>query len=429
MHIHLLGIAGTKTAPLAVNLKNQGHFVSGSDQLKIYPPVSTILEKADISINNTPINHHIDLAIIGNSYLYFENTKREFSEIQKLKIPYISYTDYLINHLIKPNSILVAGSYGKTTITGLLSYIFSNLKLDPSYMFGGEAVDNLFPTRFGHSDWSIIEADENHNGLDTQTTFLYYPVKYLIITSTEWEHKDSFSSAQENLNAYRQLIRHVPKNGLIIYNGHDSNLVKIIKSSQAKIVNYQNNQIFDSKLIGFHNQQNIAAAFTLCSEIGLNTTNVLKAISTFSGIKRRLELIGQKNNVLVYDDFAQSATRVKSALEALKYSYPQHQLKIYFEPHASFLQNRNSIKEFEIINNLFSDFVLGKISFSRNTIKTSRVTARDWQNVIPNLRYFPLSENIIKYYSSSLKSGDILIHFSSGGLEGLNNLKTVYNLI
>jgi UDP-N-acetylmuramate: L-alanyl-gamma-D-glutamyl-meso-diaminopimelate ligase len=430
MHIHILGIAGTKTAPLAQILKEQGNLVTGSDQTKIFPPVSTILENAHISINQTPITPDIDLAIIGNSYSSFDNTRQEFDQIKKMNIPYISYTKYLVKYLIKNNSILVAGSYGKTTITGLLSYLFSRLQLDPSYMFGGQPVDDFPSTRFGQSDWSIVEADENHRGLDTQTTFLYYPVKYLILTSAQWEHKDSFATAADNLNAYRQLIQKVPKDGLIIFNGQDPDIQKIISSSQAKTIDYQNHPVFKTKLIGQHNQQNISAVFTLCCELGFDQSAVLKIISSFSGIKRRLELIGQKNNIFIYDDFAQSAIRVKSALEALKYSYPQHRLFIYLDPHASFLQNPQSIEEFKTISGLFTDFVLGRISFSAGISKESRVTARNWQNIIgQNFHYLPLDQDIIDYYSVNLQPGDLLIHFSSGGLDGLTNLKKVYNHI
>ena len=86
MRIHILGIAGTMTAPLAVSLKKQGHQLSGSDQDKIYPPISTVLKKAKIKINLYDITPDIDLCIIGSSYKSFETTKNEFIKIKKIKI-------------------------------------------------------------------------------------------------------------------------------------------------------------------------------------------------------------------------------------------------------------------------------------------------------------------------------------------------------
>ena len=403
-HIHIVGIAGSKTAPLAKILKEKGNTITGSDQNKIFPPFSTILKNAGITINTAPIDSSIDLAIIGNSFRQFHKTEAEFEKIKELNIPFIPYTGYLVKNLIKTNSILVAGSYGKTTITGLLSYIFKKLELDPSYMFGGQSVDGLPSTRFGNSSWSIVEADENHYGLDTNPTFLYYPVKYLVLTSAQWEHHDSFKSAEDNLTAFRQLIENVPKDGMIIFNGHDPEIKKIIGNSSARTVDYQTTvQTFKTKLIGDHNQQNIAAAFALCREIGLNQKNILTAISNFSGIRRRLELIGQKNNIVVYDDFAQSASRVKSALEALKSAYPGYRLKVFFEPHASFLQNQSSVREFSGIALLVDDFVLGKITFSKNTTKNTRVSAKDWQEIFADkFHYLPTNDSLTNYYSANL---------------------------
>ena len=421
MHIHIIGIAGVKTAPLAKILVDQGNKVTGSDQKKIFPPVSTILEKAGIKINDTPITKSIDLVIVGNVYQYFENTTAEFDQVLQLGIPYISYTDYLVQHLIKENSILVAGSYGKTTITSLLSYIFLQLKLDPTFMFGGEPIDEFFPTGIGKSEWSIIEADENHNGLDTMTTFLSYPVKYLILSSAKWEHKDSYPVEADNLNAYLQLVKKVPANGLIIYNGQDADIQKIIGFSQAKTIDYQTDKIFETKLVGAFNQQNIAAVVKLCQELKLDDTQVLTAIKNFSGIKRRLELKYTNNNILVYDDFAQSATRVKSAIEAINYTYPGRRIRIFYEPRASFLQNKNSLLDFDQISELCHDFILGKIQYSKSVDKSLRTTASLWmEKVGPKLKYLPIEEDLYHYITSTLLPGDILVHFSSGGLEGQN---------
>ena len=105
-HIHILGIAGTMTAHLAVALKQTGIKVTGSDQPKIFPPISTTLKKAGIKINITDIDHHIDQAIIGSSYNSFENTKEEFKLIKSQKIPYLSATKYIAQNIVKSNSIM-----------------------------------------------------------------------------------------------------------------------------------------------------------------------------------------------------------------------------------------------------------------------------------------------------------------------------------
>lgn len=427
-HIHILGIAGVMTAPLALALKKQGYFITGSDQKNIYPPTSDLI--ASIPINHTAISNDIDLAIIGSSYSSFTRCLDEFDQIKKLNIPYISATNYLAQNLIKTNSVLVAGSYGKTTVSALIAWILEKCHYSPNYFFGGQLSDNRSSLKITNSDWSVVEADESINGLDTKAKFLYYPVKYLILTSVDWEHQESYPSAETNFQAYRQLIEKVPKDGLIIHNGQDPEINKIIGYSRAKTIDYQTGKIFKTKLIGQYNQQNISAAFTLCRELNINQSSTLNAISTFPGIKRRLELICQKNNILIFDDFAQSAHRIKSALKALKYSYPNYHLKVYFEAHATFLQNPGSLKDFSEIVPLIDDFVLGKISFSARLSADKRITAKDWQKIFTDkFHYLPTNDQIISYFSASLKPGDLLVHFSSGGLDGFNNLKKVYNHI
>lgn len=430
MHIHILGIAGNKTAPIAYELHKQGHLVTGSDQQKIFPPVSTELEALTIKLNQTPINSEIDLAIIGNSYNSFENCRKEFEEIKKLNIPYVSSTEYISKYLIKPESILVAGSYGKTTISSLLSYVLIKLKLDPSYMFAGSAIDQIPSVHFGQSQYSIVESDENHNGLDIIPTFLYYQSKYVILTSARWEHKESFSNQEENLEAFKSLIIKIPESGCLIYNPHDSEIQKILQFCKCTKIPYTSNQKISSKLIGKYNQENISAVITLCNHLKLDESLVKKAISEFSGVKRRLEIISEENKILIIDDFAQSATRVRSALEAVRFSYPQRNIYVYFEPHATFLRNISSLQEFSHVFDKTTKTIIGKISFSMDTKKEDRVTATDWKNLALNkIDYLPIQNDIVNYFSSTLKPNDILIHFSSGGLDGLNTLNNIKKAI
>jgi UDP-N-acetylmuramate: L-alanyl-gamma-D-glutamyl-meso-diaminopimelate ligase len=412
-HIHILGIAGTMTAPLANALIKKGYLVTGSDQQNIYPPISQLISKIPL---NQPLSD-IDLAIIGSSFKSFLICKNEFEQIKKLDIPYISATNYLAQNLIKNNSILVAGSFGKTTITSILSWIMPN----SNYFFGGVAINDMPSLNFSDSDWSIIEADESINGLDTQAKFLYYPVKYLILTSVKWEHKESYQTAEDNFSAYKNLIEKLPTDGLLVYNPNDPEIDKLLPSCRSKKVPYGNFD-FKTSLIGQHNKDNINAALTLCHELGINSSN----ISTYKGLRRRLEIVSDNNNILVIDDFAQSAIRVKSAIEAIRFSYPNRPIKIYFEPHASFLHNQESLREFDQMKSLCQEFILGKIIFSSD--KQNRITAKDWQDIFAEkFHYFPNDTDIISYLTTHLRPNDILVHFSSGGLDGLNNLKKVYN--
>lgn len=423
MKIHLLGIVGKMTTPLAVALKQQGHTITGSDQEKIYPPSSTILHDNHIPINTTAIDSHLDLVIVGSAYQHFQRTQAEFSQVKKMGLPYISATEYLSRHIVKDNSIVVAGSHGKTTITALVVHFLNHLKINPAYFFGDRSLNQIPSLQFSTtSSWSVIEGDESINGLDSQAKFFYYRPKYLILTSVFWEHKDSYPTAKDNLNAYRQLINSIPQTGLIVYNPNDPQLCQLIHQSAVKAVAYREYS-FTNPLVGDYNRENINSALTLIDSLGFDTSTAIESLSSFAGISRRLEVI-KPNPPLVIDDFAQSAPRVRSALTAIKQTYPHLNLKVFFEPHASFLQQPESIPEFTSAFDNASEVVLSKINFLPHS--STRVTAADWKKAIGSkLVYLPLASSILEHYQKTLTSADVLVHFSSGGQEGINLLSQI----
>jgi len=388
MNIHIISIAGTMTTPLALALIKQGHTVTGSDQEKIYPPTSDLLKNINI---NQKLPKKIDLCIVGSSYNKFTKTKEEYDYIYNNHIPYISATNFIANNIGKKNSILIAGTVGKTSISSLLAWNLVKANLNPSYFFGGIAKDNFPSLVINNSDYSIIEADESINGLDNKAKFLYYPIKYLILTSASWEHKDSYNTSQKNFDAFRQLIEKIPKDGLLICNQLGENIKKLTKYCAAPIIYYKNS--------------NENAVKTFCDFLKIDFDN------NFSGIKRRLEIVKNENNIIIIDDFAQSPERLKYVLDKLHREYPKHNIKVLFEPHASFLQHSiNGLgKAFE----LASEIVVSAIKFNKN--KSIRITASDYQKEIGSkFVYLPIKSDIINHYHHNLKPFDLLVRFSSG---------------
>jgi UDP-N-acetylmuramate: L-alanyl-gamma-D-glutamyl-meso-diaminopimelate ligase len=452
MRIHIIGIAGTMTAPLAVNLKKRDNYITGSDQDKIYPPISTLLKKADIPINDTEITSKIDLVIVGSSYLSFKKTKDEFEQVKKLKIPYISATQYIAKNVVKENSILVAGSYGKSTITSLLTWIFKTSKEKPSYMFGAYPLNRFPSIDITFSDDSIIEADESINGLDKQAKFLYYPVKHLILTSADWEHKESYSNKLKNFNAFKQLVLNVPKNGTLLINSQGHNTKKLSLYSKVPVITYnspdsdyfiekvkRNKNLtnivintprglipIQSKLIGNFNFQNILAAVALADQLNIPFRIIQKAVFTYRGIKRRLELITNKKNILFFDDFAQSKSRIESTLNSLKAHFPNKKIKVFFQPHASFLQFKKSLTGLNSAFKSAHQIILGPLKFTSKVDKKQRNTAKDFKKELTDkLTYIPIEKDIIDYYIHHLSSNDILIYMSSGGSSGNRVVKSI----
>ncbi|MBU4210583.1 hypothetical protein KKC08_05450 [Patescibacteria group bacterium] len=432
MKVHILAITGSMTTPLAIELANHGHIVTGSDQEAIYPPFSTLLTKNNIPVNKNKINQSIDLCIIGGSYKNFTQCVKELKQIKKLKIPYISATKYMAQNIAKRESILVAGSFGKTTISSLLVWIFKKAKIHPSYMFGGQSLNKLPSLKITNSNWSILEACESINGLDTQAKFLYYPAKYVILTSVNWEHKESYKTKNDNLNAFKKLIKNIPKNGLLVYNPSQAKILPLLKFCKAPVIPYNPKFQFKNNLLGQYNAKNISAAATLCFHLGINIKTIKKAISSYKGIKRRLELITKTKNILFFDDFAQSPPRVKSSINAVKSKYPNSTIKVFFEPHAHFLQNKKTIDQLKQSFKNCQEVILSKIPFKKPSVsevrlwRKTRVTAKYYKNTIgQKLKYIPIYPNIYTHYIKTLSNNDILIHMSSGGLTGIQTFNKI----
>lgn len=453
MHIHIIGIAGTMTAPLAVALKKIGHTVTGSDQDKIYPPISTLLKNAGIQLNSPLDYKNIDLAIIGSSYLSFSLTKNEFEIIKKNNTPYVSATEYIGKNIVKNNSVIVAGTAGKTTITSLITHIFCQAKLNPSYMFGGQSLNRIPSLTINQGEWSVVEGDESINGLDTKAKFLYYPTKYVVLTNADWEHKESYKDESDNFLAFKKLVENIPDNGLLIANAKGHEVDKLLQFTSAKIISYNGPKAdyqiikteihetsnltiktpteilcLNTKLLGKFNFENILAAVALCLEIGLDPEIIKDSVASYKGIQRRLEIISNKNNIYFYDDFAQSPKRIKSAIEAIKLHYPNQDIYVYFEPHATFLQNKTGLKGLEEAFAGTKQIVLSKIHFSQRVPVANRATAKDYSDEIgDNLIYIPQNQDLYNHFCQILKPGNIFLHFSSGGREGLKMLKKIIN--
>lgn len=179
-------------------------------------------------------------------------------------------------------------------------------------------------------------------------------------------------------------------------------------------------------LIGQFNFENILAAVSLADHLGINFRIIQKAVFSYRGVKRRLELIDNLHNILFFEDFAQSANRIKSTIDALKTHFPDKLIKVFFQPHASFTQYKTNLIGLRKAFYKADEVVLGPIRFNPKIDKKSRTTAKDFKKEIGSkLIYIPIEKEITTYYIHQLSSNDILVHMSSGGLSGNKIIKSI----
>jgi UDP-N-acetylmuramate: L-alanyl-gamma-D-glutamyl-meso-diaminopimelate ligase len=216
------------------------------------------------------------------------------------------------------------------------------------------------------------------------------------------------------------------------YNGQTSNYkiidTKISEISEIAIRTPKGDRIFYTNLLGRFNFENILAAVALCSEIGIDIKIIQGAVASFKGIRRRLQKIKTNNNIVFYDDFAQSPERIKSAIDAVKLHHPNQKIFVYLEPHATFILNKSGLVGLKDALTGCTEIILSKIPFSQKISASDRATAKHYSDEIgDNLIYIPQNKDLYQYFCQKLQPMDILIHFSSGGAEGLKTFRKIIN--
>ena len=448
--------------PLAKAFKDDGWKVSGSDHVGIYPPISTYLAENNIpytegyAAKNVP--RDADLIVVGRSALMVDPDNPEYTAARKIGCPVLSYPEVLGKYLIKENSVVVAGTYGKTTISAIIAWILTTAGLNPSYMTGGIPLNMGDGVKMTDSKYSVVEGDEPPALLETDPPkFMFYKPKHLIVTATKHDHPEIFKTSKAYIKAFIDLVKLLPKNGKLVYNLDNTDQSVIDNFSGEKISYSLNNtnadyfvkNIFVNKditkfildgrhkieletiLIGKHNLENILAAAALCLEIGVDEKIIKRAVKSFSGIKTRLEFLGKSGGRFLYWDLAQHPAKVKGTLGALKEHYLDNKIFCVFDPAMTGLKYKESLSWYPGAFDKADCVIVGKVGYLRGLKGEDRVSGVDIVKAISqtqkNVFYEPTDEQIVKYLMQNTKTDDVIVFMSSGGLRFTNLIQETIN--
>ena len=373
MKVFLCGIAGTGMSALAGLFKQKGFEVHGSDE-NFYPPVDRILERMDVHLykgyDAANIPEDVDVFVIGN-VISRGNPEAEY--ILNHNLEYYSMAEALYRFFIKgKQSVVVAGTHGKTTITSFISHLLSEAGLKPGFFIGGKPLDFDSNYSVGDGDYFVMEGDEYETSFfDRSSKFLKYHANYLVLTSMEYDHLDFFPSESLYVKSFTNLVNQVPSNGLIIANGDfpmnrtvvekaftpvcfygesgaDTRITNIHREdggyrftveSDGEVLNCS------TPLLGRYNIWNLAAGIALGLHIGIPHDTIRAAVESFSGVERRMRPINRLKNLLVLEDFAHHPTSIANIVTSAKEAYPGHKIICAFEPRSwslrrNFFQDR-----------------------------------------------------------------------------------------
>ena len=484
MHIHILGICGTFMGSLALLARALGHTVTGSDA-NVYPPMSTQLENAGVTIESGYLIEHLqpapDLVVVGNAM------KRGMDVIEYMLDTGLRYTSgpqFLSEQVLQSRHVIaVAGTHGKTTTTTMLAWILHYAGIDAGFLIGGvplvNTTDEHLQKVFAHSSYLgaekdnddsapsgyfVIEADEYDSAFfDKRSKFVHYRPRTAILNNLEFDHADIFADLNAIQTQFHHMVRMIPSTGKIIMpaatisledtlakgvwtpiwrtavldataagstvtdsdlkNGSDWQATLISEDGgQFKVSSNDKDEtgIVDWSMSGIHNVNNALVAIAAAYDVGVDVATACAALSAFAGIKRRMELIGDAHDILVFDDFAHHPTAIATTLDGAKKKLANRRIWAIIEPRS------NTMKM-----GIHQDSLAESASLADHTL-WYEPTGLEWglkevieqakmaNSNIGDQQVLASIDAIIEHIGTHAQAGDAIVIMSNGGFEGIH---------
>ncbi|MBX3086314.1 MAG: UDP-N-acetylmuramate--L-alanine ligase [Anaerolineae bacterium] len=375
LRIHIIGIGGAGMSAIARVLLDSGVIVSGSDQRRNPITDKLAADGATIFEGHAPTNvpANADYVLISSAV---KPDNVELLAAQAANLPILKRRDAFPRLLPDKTMIAVAGTHGKTTTTALIAHLLREAGDDPSYIVGGVMLNTGDNARAGRGAAFVVEADEY------DYMFLGLNPHIAIITNIEHDHPDMFPTLDVMIDAFRQFIKRLPDDGLLIVCADDANALALAKEHQEAgkpVITYStlypsadwlgsidssddttrthfgvryhhaDTRLYDQialSMAGEHNVRNALAALAAVYAYGLPIERFSPAFNTFKGTGRRFELMGTtRAGIEIYSDYGHHPSAIKAVLAAARTRFPDRKLWAVWQPH-TFSRSRLLFDEF-----------------------------------------------------------------------------------
>ena len=453
-HVHLVGIGGSGMAALAGLLQESGCRVTGSDR-ELYPPTSNLLRSLGLEIcsgfDARNLRPAPDLVVIGN---VVRRGNPEAEEVLDRRLRYTSMPRLLAQRFLEGrHSIVVVGTHGKTTTTAMLAWVLHHAGRDPGFLIGGVPMDFDRSYRRGKGPAFLIEGDEYDTAFfDKGPKFMHYRPDTAVFGTVEFDHADIFRDLAEVKRAFAWFTNIVPGRGLVIRHEDCENTREVTSHALSSVEGYG----FDSgtwraeavrddgegsrfrvlrdarffleaslRIPGEHNVRNALAVVAAAAEQGVPAREIEAGLASFRGVRRRLEIRGEGDGVLIIDDFAHHPTAIAETLRAARQRYHGRRLWAVLEP-----------RSWSLRRNVFQDRLAACFEAADEVIiagvyETDEIPATirlDPERLVRDLtvrgssaRFIPHVEAIVSFLLQSARPGDIVAVLSNGGFGGLHD--------
>lgn len=451
-HIHLMGICGTAMASLAGLLKDQGFRITGSDQ-NPYPPMSTQLESLGIEIQKgysaDNLKQRPDFVIVGN---VISRSNPEAEELVRQGIPYTSLPQAMGEFIIGDlQSVVVSGTHGKTTTTSMMAWVLDSLGEKPGFLIGGIPKNFSKSFRNPQGRFFVIEGDEYDTAFfDKVPKFVHYRPRHVILTSVEFDHADIYKDLEDVKNAFRRLLQLIPADGNLLWCAHEKNISDLVKEKSLpsysygiQVGDYQSKVLsvsekgtefqlsFQGQLLtncflpmsGNYNILNATAVLAMVHRWGMDVSRASQSLASFQGVKRRQEILGEPQGILVIEDFAHHPTAVRETLQGIRARYPTRKVFAVFEPRSATSRRKVFQKDY-VQAFMGADRVIIAQAFDQSKIDQSERFSvddlvQDIQKQNKPAATFETADQIVTNLVKESHAGDLILIMSNGGFDGI----------
>ena len=455
MRIHLIGACGTAMATLAALLKHRGHDVSGSDE-HVYPPMSDFLAAERIEVLEGYRPEHLDakpdLVVVGNA---ISRGNAELEAVLDRGIRYASLPETIRDQwLWDAQSVVIAGTHGKTTTTALTGWLLTAAGADPTVLIGGIARN--FGTdgasyRIGHGKAFVIEGDEYDSAyFDKTAKFLKYLPDIAVINNIEFDHADIYADLDAVRLAFRRLVNLVPRGGLTLLGIDSPDAAALVRYARSRVQTFglsndaewraaevrieQGTRFrvmrrgedlgdFTMPLLGEHNVRNALVAIAIGVDMGLDVERLRRGLAEFRGVKRRLEVVGEARGVTIYDDFAHHPTAVDETLKAVRRAAPGRRIWAIFEPRSASSCRRIFQEDFARAFAGADEVVIASV-FRSSLAPEERLSEAQLVDDLSakrvHARHLPDVATIVETVARESRDSDLVVVMSNGGFDGIH---------
>lgn len=441
MNIHFIAIGGSAMHNLAIALHKKGYKVTGSDD-EIFEPSKSRLAKHGLlpkteGWKEENIHTDLDAVILG---MHARNDNSELIKAKTLGLKIYSYPEYIYEQSKNKIRVVIGGSHGKTSITAMVLHVLQKTNVDADYMVGAQLEGFETMVKITDAPVIILEGDEYLSSpIDRRPKFHLYQPNIALLSGIAWDHINVFPTFENYVEQFKIFIDLIEENGFLAYCENDKILKELAKTTTKNItkVPYSTPSYYidngttylktvggDIPLIVFgeHNLQNLNGAKLICNQLGVKDADFYKAIATFKGAAKRLELIAKNNTVAVYKDFAHSPSKLKATTKAVKQQYPDRKVVACMELHTFSSLNKNFLSEYE---NAMSDADEAYVYYSEHTLahkKLEHITPTEVKKAFAsdNVEVINDSKQLVNILENKNWNNSVLLLMSSGNFDGVD---------